>query len=150
MKKLKMPIAFAAIAIAAFAIAGCASSNGTESPADTPPTDTVGEGQESTTTVPDHNEHSPELDDMVDEAVADLADRLSVSADDVTVALVQSVTWSDGSMGCPEQGMFYTQALVDGVRIELTVDGTSYWYHQGGTNPARLCADPGEPLEVTS
>ena len=30
-----------------------------------------------------------------------------------------AVTWNDGSLGCPEPGMFYTQALVDGYHVIL-------------------------------
>lgn len=88
-----------------------------------------------------------DVDQMVEDSVADLADRLAVDSHAITIAKVESVTWRDGSMGCPEPGMSYTQALVDGVRVELTLDGESYWYHQGGSNPIRFCEDPREPLE---
>jgi hypothetical protein len=43
--------------------------------------------------------------------------------------------------------MSYTQALVDGIRVELEVDGTVHSYHQGGSNPIRFCADPRDPLK---
>jgi hypothetical protein len=88
-----------------------------------------------------------EVDQMVEVAVADLADRLSVNTHAITVVTVESVTWRDGSMGCPEPGMSYTQALVNGIRVELTVDGISHWYHQGGSNPIKYCENPREPLE---
>jgi hypothetical protein len=42
---------------------------------------------------------------------------------------VQAVTWPDGSLGCPQPGRVYTQALVPGWRITVT-DGTGTWrYH---------------------
>jgi len=65
------------------------------------------------------------------EAVADLAQRLGISEDDVRVASMEEVTWRDGSLGCAQEGMMYTQALVDGSRIVLEVDARTYEYHQG-------------------
>jgi hypothetical protein len=65
------------------------------------------------------------------EAVADLAKRLDVAESDVSVDSVEEVTWRNGSLGCAQEGMMYTQALVDGSRIILSVDGTTYEYHQG-------------------
>lgn len=68
---------------------------------------------------------------MAELAVADLVERLGVEPTDVTVVGSESVTWSDGSLGCPEPGMSYTQALVPGHRVVLTVDGATYEYHSG-------------------
>jgi hypothetical protein len=44
-------------------------------------------------------------------------------------AEVQSVTWPDGSMGCPQPGRMYTQALVPGWRIVLREGGRERIYH---------------------
>ncbi len=76
------------------------------------------------------------------EAVEDLAETLDLAAEDVRVVEVEEVTWRDGSLGCAEQGTFYTQALVDGQRIVLEVDGTRYEYHSGGGRSPFLCEDP--------
>jgi hypothetical protein len=158
MKKLMLVTAIAALMLAACAN-GDSEGSGPETLPTAPPNGTE-------TTVPDATQVEPgdslppsgdegqdlpgkasDVGAMVDAAVADLANRLPVDPQAITVTSVESVTWRDGSMGCPEPGMSYTQALVDGVRVELTVDGTSYWYHQGGSNPIRYCADPREPLE---
>ncbi len=77
----------------------------------------------------------------VREAVADLASRLDVDEADVTVVSVEEVTWRDGSLGCAEEGMMYTQALVDGSRIALDVDSKRYEYHQG-QGRVFLCEKP--------
>ncbi len=79
-------------------------------------------------------------DDPVAFAVADLAHRLGVP--DSTIALVErhEVVWRDGSLGCPQPGMVYSQALVDGSKIVLEAGGVSYDYHQGGGRPPFLCA----------
>ncbi|MEJ1112243.1 MULTISPECIES: hypothetical protein [unclassified Kribbella] len=78
----------------------------------------------------------------VEQAKADLAKRLSVDAAQVTVVSSSEVTWSDGSLGCPEPGMSYTQALVPGFRVVLEAAGKQYHYHSGGTRPPFLCANP--------
>ncbi|GAB2650607.1 hypothetical protein [Kribbella swartbergensis] len=78
----------------------------------------------------------------VEQAKADLAKRLGVDAAQVTVISSTEVTWPDGSLGCPEPGMNYTQALVPGSRIILEAGGKQYHYHSGGTRPPFLCTDP--------
>lgn len=79
-------------------------------------------------------------------AVQDLADRLGVPAEDVAVVRAESVTWPNGAVGCPEPGTAYTQALVEGMLIELEVDGESYRYHSGTDGDPFLCTDPQEPV----
>jgi hypothetical protein len=51
------------------------------------------------------------------------------------------VIWRDGSLGCPQPGMMYTQALVDGFRIVLRVKGQEVSYHGPGKPPFR-CDNP--------
>ena len=51
--------------------------------------------------------------------------------DQVKVLTVESVTWSDGSLGCPEPGMMYTQALVRGHRIRVDAAGTTLLLSRG-------------------
>jgi hypothetical protein len=88
----------------------------------------------------------------VDIAVADLATRLDIDPTEIQIVSVEEVTWPDGSLGCPRPGMSYTQALVDGQLIVLSVDGTDYEYHSGRTGDPFYCpadratppvADPG-------
>jgi len=78
----------------------------------------------------------------VGQAKADLAKRLGVAAAEVTVVSSDDVTWPDGSLGCPEPGMHYTQALIQGSRIILEAAGKQYHYHSGGTRPPFLCENP--------
>ncbi|MFI7062453.1 hypothetical protein ACIBL3_15825 [Kribbella sp. NPDC050124] len=78
----------------------------------------------------------------VELAKADLVKRLGVDAGQVTVVSSSEVTWPDGSLGCPEPGMRYTQALVNGSRVVLEAGGKQYHYHSGGTRPPFLCENP--------
>ena len=52
---------------------------------------------------------------------------------------LEPVTWADGSLGCPEPGMMYTQALVRGYRIRVDAAGTPMTYHTGATSTFVLC-----------
>lgn len=77
-------------------------------------------------------------------AVDDLAATLGVDAGEVQVVAVEEVTWRDGSRGCAQPGMAYTQALVDGSRITLRAGGRTYEYHSGGSQPPARCKKPTE------
>lgn len=81
------------------------------------------------------------------EAIADLAARLGADPAAITVVSVEDVTWRDGSIGCPDPGMNYTQALVSGTRLVLELDGVRYEYHSGGSRSIFLCEKPQAPLE---
>ena len=82
---------------------------------------------------------------VVDESIALLAEQLGVSPDEIEVASATEVTWRDGSIGCAEKGMGYTQALVPGTRVELVVDGDTYAFHQAEGKPPFYCEHPTEP-----
>jgi hypothetical protein len=84
---------------------------------------------------------SPAPRDVV-RAVDDLAAGLGVDAGEVEVVSVEEVTWRDGSRGCAQPGMAYTQALIDGSRITLRAGGRTYEYHSGGSQPPARCDKP--------
>jgi hypothetical protein len=79
---------------------------------------------------------------IVAAAVDDLAERLAVATEAVELVEFERVTWNDGSLGCPQPGMMYTQALVDGSRTVLEVDGVTYDYHAGKDDKPFLCENP--------
>ena len=76
----------------------------------------------------------------------DLAERLGVASDDISVVRVEEVDWPDGSLGCPMPDMVYTQALVNGVFIQLEAGGQTYNYHGGGRRTPFLCTSKDEVL----
>jgi hypothetical protein len=78
------------------------------------------------------------------QATVDLATRLGVATADIDVVVTEPVTWRNGSLGCPEPGMRYTQALVDGIRVILEVDGRRYAYHSRRGQAPFFCADPAD------
>lgn len=89
-------------------------------------------------------------DSLSGQAIADLATRLGVSAGDVVLVSEEAVTWRDGSLGCPEKDMMYTQALVDGHLIVLKVTETQYRYHSGNGRPPFYCEKPVDPAPTSA
>lgn len=157
MNSMRIPLLVALLLV----IAACGASDDGSADATTsaPPTTTVQSTSTidptSTTKVPavtlppgDDDAGAPPVytpgDDAVAFAVADLAFRLGVAEEEVTLVEQTEVVWRDGSIGCPVPGMSYTQALVDGSRIILEVGGEEYSYHQGGGRAPFLCENPAE------
>jgi hypothetical protein len=83
------------------------------------------------------------LDQLLDSAAAETG----VPRDEISVVVAEAVTWSDGSIGCPEPGMGYTQALVDGYRVLLDVAGEEIAYHASQAGDFRACANPEAPID---
>ena len=92
------------------------------------------------------SEESPIFGQQVEQAKADLAQRLGVDLGSITVVRTVDVTWPDGSLGCPQPDMAYTQVLVDGSFIQLSVQGRTYNYHSGRGGTPVLCQSKNEIL----
>jgi hypothetical protein len=104
------------------------------------PTDPTEEPGMPDSSEPDATAAPHDHDALAQAAQQDLAERLGVDAATIEVATVRDVTWPDGSMGCPQPGQMYTQALVDGAYLELVHDGDTYAYHWGqGLDAPFLC-----------
>lgn len=85
----------------------------------------------------------------VQDAVATEAKRSGVDVAQVGIAGYADVTWNDGSIGCPEPGQMYTQALVPGHHLVLEVDGTYLSYHAAQGQDFFYCASPVLPSAGT-
>jgi hypothetical protein len=81
----------------------------------------------------------PGLQPIVDAAIADLAQRLSIPPTQINLVDARSVVWPDSSLGCPQPGMLYLQVPEDGALIVLQVVDTLYEYHFGGNRGLFLC-----------
>lgn len=127
-----------AILVSAGLLVGCGESDDTAAL----PTDQVSEPSgEATESDPDSDQEES-VTPQQEQAIADLAERLEVGEGEIEVVSVEDVTWPDGSLGCPEPGKMYTQAMVDGQRFVLAHDGTEYAYHSGGDRAPFHCEDP--------
>ena len=80
--------------------------------------------------------------EVLDPIVADAAARLSVEPAAVSIVSAVAETFSDGSLGCPEMGVMYTQALVDGYHVVVAANGTQLDYRGSVPGQFRLCTNP--------
>ena len=78
---------------------------------------------------------------MANTAMQQLAERLNIDISEIDVTLIEEREWSDGSLGCPQEGYMYTQALVPGYYILLTTGDIEYAFHTDSGNLAILCVD---------
>jgi hypothetical protein len=83
---------------------------------------------------------------LMDQIMADLEERIGVSADTFSVLQAQAVVWNDGSLGCPEPGQFYTQATVNGYQVIIEVNDKQYDYHASDSGYFILCENSLLPL----
>ena len=92
------------------------------------------------------------LQNLIDKAISDLANRLSISAVEITVLEATPVVSPDASLGCPQPGMAYTQVPEDGLLIRLQAGDQIYEYHSGGIRDPFLCEktgkDPNPPPQI--
>ena len=71
--------------------------------------------------------------------IDDLSRRLGEPVVDPTVLSAVARTWNDGSLGCPQPGQLYTQALVEGFQVVIEVNGEQFDYRVGRGADIRLC-----------
>jgi hypothetical protein len=92
------------------------------------------------------------LQNLIDQAKDDLAQRLSIPLAQISLVEAKEVVWPDGSLGCPQPGMKYKQVPEDGALIILQVDEINYAYHNGGSRGLFLCEklykDPNPPPKL--
>ncbi|MGO1509936.1 MAG: hypothetical protein ACTHXO_01515 [Actinomycetaceae bacterium] len=119
---------------------------GPGTPSDGPETPSDGTETPSGGTSP--SDLLPDQAAAVDRAVTDLSEEQGVEPDAVEVVTFEEVTWSDGSIGCPQPDMAYTQALVEGTRLVLAIDGEELHYHGADDGYLSYCADPIEPAST--
>jgi len=82
------------------------------------------------------------LDPILKEAAA-LA---KIEREQLVVVRAESVVWNDGSLGCPEPGMEYAEALVNGYWVVIEAAGQMYDFRVGRDGSFRLCpAGRGHP-----
>jgi hypothetical protein len=91
--------------------------------------------------VPANLSDIPGFDPLLREMAADLSRREGVPVEQINVKAIQATTWSDGSLGCPQPGMMYTMALVDGYQVSLEANGKTFFYHTSGKDFFVYCAD---------
>ena len=83
--------------------------------------------------------------DVAEQAMTALAEKLSIQKDQIALISVQSVVWSDSSLGCPQPDMNYLMVLTEGYRVVLAVDDQPYYYHANQKGYGVICESPNPP-----
>jgi hypothetical protein len=76
---------------------------------------------------------------ILDPILKEAASLASVPREQLVVVRADAVVWNDGSLGCPEPGMEYTQALVNGYWVVISAIGKTYDFRVGRNGDFRLC-----------
>lgn len=126
--------------LALVALVACGEPQGDEGTTTTTPSDSVTSTTSVPATDPDMGREIPE--DIMNGVVSDAASRTGVEPSVMVVALAREVTWNDGSLGCPEPGVMYTQALVDGYQVVLIAGDEALDYRVDDSGGFRVCEQP--------
>jgi hypothetical protein len=130
---LSITMLSAALVAAGCGVSGPGSTGATPSPdgrATTAPIGTPPSGTPVDGAVP-----APILEAVITRTAAAAA----VDPNSVTVVRAEPARWSDGSRGCPQPGVMYTQAIVDGYWIVLDAAGEEYDFRVSLDGDARRC-----------
>jgi hypothetical protein len=65
----------------------------------------------------------------------------NIPPQELVIVRAEAVVWNDGSLGCPEPGMEYTQALVNGYWVLIKAAEQTYDFRVGGGGSFRLCPE---------
>ena len=71
---------------------------------------------------------------------ADAAQRFNIPASAVVLTRAEQVSWPDGSLGCPEPGRSYSQALIAGFRLVAMASAGDLLYHTDTRGSFVVCA----------
>ncbi len=74
-------------------------------------------------------EIDPVAAELIGVAQRVLGQQLNLPTRRIVLEDIQTVTWPDSGLGCPQPGTQYQQSLVNGYRIVLTVGQNTYVYH---------------------
>jgi hypothetical protein len=123
-------------------VAGCSAAGASERPSLVPASD------QPVRVTPGTSPAKPGTSDLpasiTDPVVADIARLAGVPVSEVTIISAQEMTFSDGSLGCPQPGMVYTQAIVDGYKIIAEAGGTTFDV-RGSGRTFRVCSPAAKP-----
>jgi len=79
------------------------------------------------------------LDEIIAIVREDAARRTGVDRPDIRIIDATAVTWPDGSLGCPEPGLAYPQAMVPGYRVVAHAGERWLDYHASATGRLVVC-----------
>jgi hypothetical protein len=133
-----------AVAVLVLSVAACASAASTvgdaPQPGAEPQRGTVEAGNSRQVPTTDSDAPRPAtLESLTDAVLEHAARETGLARDALVVTSAEPVTWPDGSLGCPQPGMMYTQALVPGYRIRVRAGNDLLDYHASRRGSFVLC-----------
>jgi hypothetical protein len=84
---------------------------------------------------------TPSVEKFVALTKEDLASRLGIEADKITLVKTAEMLWLNAALGCPRPGQFYAAWRVPGFQIWLEVDGIEYIYNTDFNGTVILCPE---------
>ena len=98
----------------------------------------------SETPAPTSRPQKSRVESQVPEAILgpilnEAAKLAGVPVQQLVIVRAEAVVWTNGSLGCPEPGMEYTQALINGYWVLIKAAGQTYAFRVGGGGSFRLC-----------
>lgn len=140
---MKMPAATSVLALPAIAVLAmaCSTGGGGSGSPSGPGAASTGPSAEPSAASSDGAGGAIELppNAILQPVLADAATQGGVNPSDVVVVSAEAVQWPDGALGCPQPGMMYTQALVDGYQIVVRAGDRELDYRVGGPGSFRIC-----------
>lgn len=101
---------------------------------------------------------SKSLEELVAMAKENLAKRLGIKVENISLVSTEKTIWSDASLGCFEPGKAYAQVMTPGYLIVLKAAGMEYDYHASNylviscdssvAGKGLIKIDPSNPLTV--
>lgn len=79
------------------------------------------------------------LERAVQAALADASRRTGLAIEALQLHSAAAVIWPDGSLGCPQGGRVYTQALIPGYRVRIRTSEQEFEYHAALRGAVVLC-----------
>src|SRR5262245_13332630 len=97
-------------------------------------------------TIPPSPSSSPESSivppELLDPVLADAAQRTGADPSAVQVVEAAATSWNNGALGCPERGVLYTQAIVDGYQVIVEANGQKLDYRVPDQGGFKVCEGP--------
>ena len=94
------------------------------------------------TSTPHMSGAAPQVPEAILNSILKEAAKLAnVPTQELVIVRAEAVVWNDGSLGCTEPGMQYTQALINGYWVVIKAAGQTYDFRVDRRGSFRLCPE---------
>ena len=94
------------------------------------------------TSTPHMSRVAPQVPEAILNSILKEAAKLAnVPPQELVIVRAEAVVWNDGSLGCPEPGMEYMQALINGYWVVIRAARQTYDFRLDRGGSFRLCPE---------